>query len=216
MSTTSPARRTLIEDHPWLAGFFGASHPLQSLATAGPLAAAMVWLGQGERLPMRLLAMAAGALYWTLVEYAMHRWFYHWRPRHRALRRLVESFHVYHHRHLADRSVWNAGPFLVFPLTVILTGPVALLLRDTAATATVMSGAVLAYYAYEWSHYLVHTRTFRRGPLAYLQGFHLHHHHGNARRCFGVTNPLWDLLFGTTAPRQVWVTRPRTGSGASS
>jgi sterol desaturase/sphingolipid hydroxylase (fatty acid hydroxylase superfamily) len=213
MSTPADANRTLIEEHPWLAGFFGASHPLQCLVTVAPLGAALVWISQGQGLGARLVAMAAGALYWSFVEYAMHRWFYHWRPRGRALRRVVESFHVYHHRHLADRSVWNAGPFLVFPLTLILTAPVALILRDAAATAAVMSGAVLAYYLYEWSHYLVHTRVFRRGPLAYLQGFHLHHHHGNARRCFGVTNPLWDLLFGTIVPRRAWITRnPRAGS----
>jgi len=201
-------KTTTIEDHPWLAVAFGSPHPARALATAVPLLAVLAWAAHGVPTATALALGAGGVFYWTFAEYALHRWFYHWRPRRLSVRRIVESFHVYHHRHPKDRSVWNAGPLLILPLTALLAFPVWAALASVALTAAFMTGAVIGYGLYEWAHYLVHARTFRRGPLRYLQGFHLHHHHGNNRRCYGVTNPLWDLLLGTAAVRAQWRTAP--------
>jgi sterol desaturase/sphingolipid hydroxylase (fatty acid hydroxylase superfamily) len=190
--------RTLIEDHRWLLRLFGARRLGPVLVLALALAGGLAWVGAGAQLGALAIAglLGAGVLYWTFVEYAIHRWFYHWRPRHPGLRRMVESFHVYHHRHLEDRQVLNAGPALALSLAAILGAPMGALL-GLRPGAWLMVGTVLAYAAYEWVHHQCHTRAFVRGPLAYLQAFHLHHHARDWRRNFGVTNPLWDRLLGT-------------------
>ena len=194
--------RTLIEDRRWLLRLFGAATLTPVLVFAAALAGAMTWVGvrAGASGAAAVAWVAVGIVYWTFVEYALHRWLYHWTPRSRALRRVVESFHVYHHRTPDDRAVWNAGPALVVLLTTLLSLPPLALLGGVARAAFVMLGAVVAYALYEVVHHECHARVHTRGPLVYLQAFHLRHHQRNWRRNFGVTNPFWDWLFGTLAP----------------
>jgi sterol desaturase/sphingolipid hydroxylase (fatty acid hydroxylase superfamily) len=195
----APQERTLVEDHPGLLTFFGARHPLFSLLFAAPLAAVLLALAwrPGRSVGTIVLELAAGVGYWSFFEYALHRWFYHWRPKRTAWRRAVESFHVYHHRNLADRRVYNAGPLLALPVTLLLAGPVLALTFSRLTTATVLIGTVASYYVYEWCHYTFHVRTYRGGWLGFMQRFHLLHHDHNWRANFGVTNPVWDLIFRT-------------------
>lgn len=197
------ASRTYIEDHPGWLLIFGARDLAWGLAFAALLATGLIWVGQGagRSLGSTTGLLAAGALYWSLIEYAMHRWFYHWRPRHPGLRRVVESFHVYHHRTPIDRRVWNAGPALVLLVAVAMGAPLLVVLRSVPSAALVLAGAVIGYALYEVVHHECHARVYRRGPLAYLQAFHLHHHDRDWRRNFGVTSPLWDWAFGTVARR---------------
>jgi len=192
----------MIEDRRWLLSLFGAATLTPVLVFAAALAGALTWVGvrAGGGGAAAVAWAAAGVVYWTFVEYALHRWLYHWTPRNRALRRIVESFHVYHHRTPDDRAVWNAGPALVVLLTTLLSLPPLMLLGGVAPAAFVMLGAVVAYAIYEVVHHECHARVHTRGPLVYLQAFHLRHHQRNWRRNFGVTNPFWDWLFGTLAP----------------
>src|SRR5258706_14579147 len=89
-------RRTLVEDHRWLLSFFGASRLGPVVAFAAALAATLVrvgWKLVPDRNPALLLVYIPGGMaYWSFLEYAIHRWFYHWTPRARGLRRFVESF----------------------------------------------------------------------------------------------------------------------------
>jgi len=181
---------------------FGAATLAPVLLFAAALAGALLWVGvdAGVGGAAAATSATAGVVYWTFCEYALHRWLYHWTPRNRALRRVVESFHVYHHRTPDDRAVWNAGPALVVLLTALLSLPPLALLGGVAPAAFVMLGAVVAYAIYEIVHHECHARVHTRGPLVYLQAFHLRHHQRNWRRNFGVTNPFWDWLFGTLAP----------------
>jgi dihydroceramide fatty acyl 2-hydroxylase len=192
--------RTLVEEHPALLAFFGARHPLFSLFFAAPLAALFVGFAWRPGRDGKVIAIeiAVGVIYWTFFEYAMHRWFYHWRPARPGLRRAVESFHVYHHRDMSDRRVYNAGPLLALPLTILLGAPIFAVTFSASTTATVMIGTVASYYLYEWCHYTFHVRTCTRGWLAHMQRFHLYHHDRNWRANFGVTNPIWDIVFRTS------------------
>ena len=201
MPAAPAPHRTLIEDHRWLLRLFGAATLAPVLLFATALAGALTWVGidAGGGGATATMWSAVGVDYWTFCEYALHRWLYHWTPRHRALRRVVESFHVYHHRAPHDRAVWNAGPALVVLLTAVLALPPLALLGGVARTAFVMLGAVAAYAIYEVVHHECHARVHTRGPLGYLQAFHLRHHQRNWRRNFGVSNPAWDWLFDTLA-----------------
>ncbi|HYV66513.1 MAG TPA: sterol desaturase family protein [Myxococcales bacterium] len=178
-----------------------SSHPLRTLWFAAPLAALFAWLGKGSG-PIEPLPVLAGVIWWTFAEYAFHRWVYHLK----ALRAIGDPIHLYHHRNVEDRAVWNAGPLLALPIASSMALPVLAVTRSVRRTAMVLLGSVAAYFVYEWVHHAVHARPHARGPLAWLQGFHLHHHR-DPRRCFGVTSPIWDLVFGTFAPRAEWRSR---------
>jgi sterol desaturase/sphingolipid hydroxylase (fatty acid hydroxylase superfamily) len=193
--------RTTIEDHRWLLRYFASKGPAHVLRFAVPLGVVLLVYGlRGEETALGAIAeVALGVLYWTFHEWFIHRTVYHWTPRSPGLRRFVHSFHIYHHRNMDDPAVLNAGPALAVILTFALGLPVFLATQDLHATATVLFGTLIAYCAYEWTHWALHKKTFREGSyLAYMQRFHMYHHSKNWGRCFGVTNPLWDMLLGTS------------------
>ena len=69
-------------------------------------------------------------------------------------------------------------------------------------TASVICGVIAGYIAYEAIHLRIHSA--RRGGrlLQALRRHHFYHHFNNDRVCFGVTSPLWDLIFGS-APQNL-------------
>jgi sterol desaturase/sphingolipid hydroxylase (fatty acid hydroxylase superfamily) len=148
-----------------------------------------------DRAPLAIGA-AAGAAYWTFLEYAIHRWLYHIVLRRPLLRRVLHSLHLHHHKHLDDHGVLNAGPLLAYPVLALVLTPIAALAGPIAALA-VGIGVALAYGVYEVIHYLIHLRAWRGGYLAWIQRFHLYHHERRWNRNFGNTSPLWDRLLGT-------------------
>ncbi len=197
MAVTQP--QNPFESRPRLLSLLGAKSPGHVLVFSSlPLTAGFLALGWGQVSASKVWALIfLGVGYWTFFEYAMHRYFYHWVPRRLGVRKLVEAFHVYHHRNPADRRVWNAGPLISFPLSFALFAVLSVLLWSVQLAALAMVGSVAAHTVYEWVHRQCHVRNHRGGVLGFLQRFHLHHHRRNARACFGVTNPFWDLAFGT-------------------
>lgn len=219
----------MVETHPAVLTWLGSPHPLRSLPATLILLALLFWMSLAG--PAAALAraglFACGVLYWTFVEYAIHRWVYHHKFGKGKLAWFFETFHIYHHRQIQDRRVWNAGPLLVFPLAVALLTPVAalanLLLGNGLAAATFGLGTVVAYYAYEWVHFGIHDReeagdslgyskpvseeNFRddgnksskeNGPSYILYMRRYHlYHHAKPAVNFGNTSPLWDLILGT-------------------
>ncbi len=155
------------------------------------------WFSQGYHLPWRdwPLAFVSGALLWTLSEYLLHRFVFHWLPQ-KTRRAPLEKMHIYHHRVPFDPFVINASfvPFVFWSL--LLTGIVAGLARNWPATALTMFFLTGTYYVYEWIHHLTHFFKFDRGYLALMQRHHLdHHRHWGTN--FGQSVPLWDWVFHT-------------------
>src|SRR5207237_2621516 len=95
-----------------------SAHPLRTLFFVLPLAILFALAAAPSQAPWPL-SLVAGILWWSFAEYAFHRWLYHWRPRWQPLRNLFDSIHLQHHRDIADRRLWNAGPFLAIPIAVL-------------------------------------------------------------------------------------------------
>jgi hypothetical protein len=68
-------------------------------------------------------------------------------------------------------------------------------LRNPAAV--VMTGIWAGFLYYEAVHYRVHFSLSPTGIIAKQRRTHFYHHFSNNKRCFGVTSPLWDYVFGT-------------------
>ena len=154
------------------------------------------WAGghRPETIPLWLLG---GLGYWTLIEYVMHRYVLHWRPRREAIRRIMSAAHELHHLRPTDTEILNVGPLISLPLTAVIYLLTAAVLRSWSSSALLMAGAMLGFFAYEYIHHRVHTRADRRSVFAPLHRSHATHHFINERRNFGVTSPFWDRVFGT-------------------
>ena len=64
-----------------------------------------------------------------------------------------------------------------------------------------LRGIALGYLCYGLVHDAIHARRFQQPLLRRWAGLHhVHHHHPDTN--FGVTTPLWDVVFGTRYRRK--------------
>jgi len=157
-----------------------------------------------------LLFFTMGIYLWTLLEYILHRFFFHselWIPEKYLY--LSFLFHGIHHIHPLDRYR------LVMPLSVSI--PLVLLFSisfryvlfplsfiSLPLYIITFSGGIFGYLGYDMIHYGTHhiaLRTSKYLPYFYtLQTRHIKHHI-NSQNIFGVSNTFWDTVFGTNEPK---------------
>ena len=144
-----------------------------------------------------LATVGAGLLVFTLVEYVFHRWLFHGQ---------ANSVRDGHEKHHADPLGYDALPFFLPPLGMVILAALLALFAPWS-TAFLLSGALAAgYAAYGISHSIIHATRFRaRAAVRWAANHHIHHHHPECN--FGVTSPLWDIVLGT---RYVPARDPRT------
>jgi sterol desaturase/sphingolipid hydroxylase (fatty acid hydroxylase superfamily) len=63
--------------------------------------------------------------------------------------------------------------------------------------APTFAGFVAGYLTYDMTHYATHHFPMRRGIWKFLKRYHMLHHYKTPDRRFGVSSPLWDIVFGT-------------------
>lgn len=153
-----------------------------------PAVAALARVG-----PFDAGAAALGALTWTLVEYALHRFIFHFPPSTDVRKVVTFVLHRHHHHDPAATERLAATPAQAAGLLVPLGATARAV--DPAHWTAFTSGLVAAWVVYEALHYSHHHGTSRL--LAGLRAHHLRHHHADAARDFGISSPLWDWLLRT-------------------
>ena len=146
-----------------------------------------------------------GILTWTLAEYLLHRFVFHWTGETALAKRLHFLIHGVHHEFPRDkdRLVMPLGASI--PLGIIFYALFYVLMGHRIGEPF-FAGFVLGYLGYDGTHYAVHhfRQTTRIGK--WVKRHHMRHHHADHHGGFGVSTPLWDLVF-QTMPN----TRPQTG-----
>lgn len=172
------------------------AHPASPYFLYLPLIAACSWrAARALDVPALLGLLLAGWLLWTLVEYWLHRAFFHLDPDSPARR--VTSFIVHRHHHFApqDREHLVATPLYSGGLFLLLLALTSLAGAD--ARWALLAGSMLGYLAYEAAHWRAHHARPRAGLGRALRRHHLRHHFGDPGRNFGISSPLWDMVFRT-------------------
>ena len=190
--------------------FFTHIHPGVILAIYVPVVAVFLARGLEERpggaqaLPV-LGTYASGIVLWSLVEYVLHRFLFHFEPSHPRMRWIWYLIHGVHHEQPQCKTRLLMPPILSIPLAFLFyglfRGIVGGLLAAPLAVAPLFAGFVTGYLIYDMMHYAEHHLSMRWGPLKYLKRYHLLHHFKTPEHRFGVSSPLWDLVFGT-GPRE--------------
>ena len=147
-----------------------------------------------------LLLLASGVLSWGLVEYGLHRFVFHYDARTELGKKLVYAAHLSHHddpratNRLFSSLVISAPVAAAYLLLAwIVTG-------SLRAATFLFAGLALGYFYYEWLHFRAHHRRARLWLFRYLRKYHLLHHYRTPELRFGVTSPLFDIIFGTFRP----------------
>lgn len=135
-----------------------------------------------------------GALGWTLVEYLLHRFAFHFGPTDIGfVRTILFGMHGYHHEFPSDHRRLVAPPALGWPIAAVLSvfywaifGPYWQVL---------LAGTLLGYLGYDWMHYYTHHAVPKNRFGRFMRRFHMEHHFKSATQQFGLSSPLWDFAF---------------------
>ena len=145
------------------------------------------------------LVYVGGLLFWSFFEYIMHRYVFHINEHIRGTDRFQFIVHGVHHSHPKDEERVFMPPVPGFLITSLLLGINFLIMGNAAFFFT--AGMVTGYMIYSYIHYSVHAKPphprFRR-----LWQHHALHHYKYPDRAFGVSSPLWDIVFRTMPPKE--------------
>ena len=178
--------------------FFSRIHPAVPALIYGPAIVALVVLGAREGLGGLeiVLLVLAGLLLWTLSEYWLHRKVFHWDPDHPIGHRLHFIIHGVHHDHPNDRMRLVMPPGASIPLAALFFG-LFWLIFGLPTALPLFAGFLIGYLMYDYTHYYLHHFVPKSETAKQLREQHMRHHFQDHRFGFGVSSPLWDVIFRT-------------------
>jgi len=142
----------------------------------------------------------AGFLSWTLGEYILHRFVYHDFRDASYTKRFHYIFHGIHHEYPSDTKRLVLPPLPGLTIAGILFGLFYLIFWLATGSGNVAfvfaPGFVNGYLAYMLVHYTVHKVPSPK-KFNFWWRHHNIHHFQQHDRAFGVTSPLWDIVFRT-------------------
>jgi len=179
--------------------FFSRVHPATPVVIYLPVVGYMLYVSVWHR-QLSIGSVSAlfllGILLWTLVEYLIHRYLFHYEPKTRLGKRLHYIIHGVHHDYPNDARRLVMPPSISVPLAFLFYG--VFLLIFGRLTPSVFGGLVFGYICYDMLHYATHHFPMKSGVWLWLKQYHLRHHYKDDHVGYGISSPLWDYVFRTT------------------
>ncbi len=136
-----------------------------------------------------------GAFLFTLVEYLVHRYFYHMEAGSPRKARIQYIFHGIHHDHPRDKKRLALPPVMTVVVAAMFLGLFRLLLGPYGWAFG--GGFMVGYATYLLTHYAIHIHRPPKNFLSVIWKHHNMHHFADPDGAFGVSSPFWDHVFGT-------------------
>ena len=178
---------------------FSHVHPVTPIVLFGPIIGLMLYLAFAHNNLSILTVLAffvVGILSWTLLEYVIHRYVFHYEPKTRWGKLLHFIVHGVHHDYPNDATRLVMPPIISVPLAVVFYVLFMLTLGRFAPAA--LAGFGFGYVCYDSIHYATHHFAMKRGIWRWLKQYHLRHHYQDDHAGYGVSSPLWDYVFKTS------------------
>ena len=156
-----------------------------------------------------LVLLTSGILSWGLLEYGLHRFVFHYNARSELGRKLVYAAHLSHHDYPGATDRLFSSLLISAPVAAVYLLLALITTGSLRAASFLFTGLVVGYFYYEWLHFRSHHSKARLRLFRYLKKYHLLHHHQTPELRFGVTSPLFDMIFGTFRPVSSRVKRHR-------
>lgn len=143
--------------------------------------------------------------FWTFSEYLLHRFLFHWKDENKYIQRFHFIMHGNHHLYPKDTERILMPPVPGIIMASVLFGifyVIFLIIGYPQLTWAFFPGWFLGYLLYSFFHYATH---MIRAPKRFekLWNHHLLHHYKYPDHAFGVSNTIWDRVFGTMPPKPV-------------
>ena len=142
-----------------------------------------------------LLYFILGFFVWTITEYLLHRFIFHYQPTSMIGRRLHFIFHGVHHDYPKDAMRLVMPPSASIPLAILFYFLFSLVIKNTNYLYTFFSGFITGYLCYDMVHYAIHHHNFNNKILKKIKHHHMLHHYSDATKGYGVSSFLWDVIF---------------------
>jgi sterol desaturase/sphingolipid hydroxylase (fatty acid hydroxylase superfamily) len=136
-----------------------------------------------------------GLVFWTWFEYIMHKHIFHMLPTNKLKERIQYTFHGVHHEYPRDKTRLAMPPVAAVAILTVLFFSMKLILGNYVYTF--LPGFVIGYSLYLFVHYAVHAFRPPKNNLNVLWINHSIHHYKDDTVAFGVSSPLWDVIYGT-------------------
>lgn len=136
-----------------------------------------------------------GMFVWSLTEYIMHRFVFHHHAESDWGKRISYVMHGNHHEFPRDKERLFMPPVPSIILASAFFGTFYLIMGQNAFSF--FPGFMLGYLLYGTMHYAIHAWN---PPFKWMKGLwrnHHLHHYKDTDMGFGVSNTLWDHVFGT-------------------
>jgi sterol desaturase/sphingolipid hydroxylase (fatty acid hydroxylase superfamily) len=142
-----------------------------------------------------------GVFLWSLAEYTLHRFLFHYQPKSPQAERIFFLFHGVHHAQPQCKTRLVMPPVVSIPMAAVMYGLIyllfAVILGAPDWVGPVLSGFIAGYLFYDLTHYATHHFPMRSGIWKYLKRYHMQHHYKTPNARYGVSSPVWDVVFGT-------------------
>jgi len=141
------------------------------------------------------LLFLAGFLAFTLIEYVMHRFLFHLIPKNEKQEKFAYTIHGVHHDYPKDKDRLAMPIPLSITLSTVFFFIYKLIMGNLVFAF--LPGFLIGYASYLWVHYMVHAFQPPKNFWKILWVHHGIHHYKEPNRAFGVSSPLWDVIFRT-------------------
>jgi sterol desaturase/sphingolipid hydroxylase (fatty acid hydroxylase superfamily) len=140
-----------------------------------------------------------GIIIWSLTEYSLHRFIFHYQPNSDFGKRIHFIFHGVHHDYPNDSRRLVMPPSVSIPLAILFYY-IFYSIFGIKLVAPFFVGFLVGYLFYDITHYAIHHFNFHNSFWLALKKHHMRHHYQDETKGFGVSSPFWDKVIGTDFP----------------
>jgi len=141
--------------------------------------------------------------FWTFAEYILHRFVFHWINENKFVQRFHFIMHGSHHLYPKDTERLLMPPvpgILMASILFAIFYVIFTLIGYPNYTWGFFPGFFLGYLLYSFLHRATHVVKPPK-QFKFLWKHHSLHHYKYPNKAFGVSNTLWDHVFGTMPPK---------------
>jgi sterol desaturase/sphingolipid hydroxylase (fatty acid hydroxylase superfamily) len=137
-----------------------------------------------------------GIAIWSLTEYLLHRFLFHYVPPGTFGARIHFIFHGVHHDYPNDTKRLVMPPSVSIPLAVLFFFLFQAIFGNLLV-APFFVGFLIGYLFYDIGHYAIHHFNMHNRFWLMIKNHHMRHHYQDGSKGFGVSSPFWDVIFRT-------------------
>jgi len=140
-----------------------------------------------------------GLFIWTITEYLLHRFIFHWELKSKIGAKIHFIFHGVHHNYPSDSRRLVMPPSVSIPLAALFYFLFKVLI-GSIPVLPFFAGFLIGYLFYDITHYAIHHFNMHRKFWLAIKNHHMKHHYQDSHKGYGVSSPIWDMIIGTNFP----------------